>query len=218
MQKNGSQPVFGSPIWRLSEWVGIALYGVLVFQYVTLWQTPGAEDGARIATLTTLVIFEFVLAHSAIFMAAFPRKIALFIFVPFYGLFAWAMNASVPGNTVALLYAGVVLIRMRFIFSDPSESAKMRALGMSVISMALFMVCIITFSANAERLPEWGLTEAYLTAINFRDITGTSGDFIDNPHAAMAMGATYFTLVALAEIWVYGLLRKRKAEESSGKA
>lgn len=210
--KQKTEPRFGglSSLWRLSEWIGILLYAVLIYQYVTVWSDPGPDDGAKIATLSMMILFEFVLAHSGIFMAAFPRKMALYIFVPFYGIFALSFNAIVPGNTIILLYCGVVLVRMRFIFSDPSDSARGRALGMSVISMILFMFCMVGSAATESILPKLGLTDAYLTAIDYRNIVNGSGDFIDSPHAALAAGTVYFTLLALAEIWIYGLLRKRQ--------
>lgn len=198
-----------SGLWRITEWVGILLYGVLIVQFGLVWMNPGPDDGARIATLTMMVIFEFVLGHSGVFMSLFPRRIALFVFVPFYGLFALALNASVPGNAIMILYCGVVLMRMRFIFSAPSEDAKLKAVGMSIISVFLFMICIVSFSAAAPALPKFGLTADYLKSIDFRNIASSSGDFIDAPHAAMAMGITYFTLLAFFEILIYGLLKKR---------
>jgi hypothetical protein len=194
----------------MTEWIGIALYAALVVQYFILWVKPGPDDGARIATLTMMVIFEFVLGHSGVFMSVFPRRVALIVFVPFYGLFALALNASLPGNAIMVLYCGVVLMRMRFIFSDPSEDAKFKSVGMSIISLFLFMVCIIGFSAASDVLPQLGLTSEYLSAIDFRNITSSSGDFVDAPHAAMAMGMTYFTLLAMFEILVYGLLQKHE--------
>lgn len=204
-----------SGIWRISEWLSILLYVVLVAQFLKLWINPGPEDGGRIATLSMMVIFEFVLAHSGVFMAAFPKKIALFVFVPFYGVFALAMNATVPGNAILVLYLGVVLMRMRFIFSNPSDDAKVKAAAMSFIAVFLCMFCMIGFSAAADSLPKIGLTSAYLEKINFRQIAGSTGDFTDSPHAAMAMGVTYFTLLALFEILIYGLLRKHEENSKS---
>lgn len=204
------KPASTSGLWRLSEWLGIALYGALIIQYFLLWTNPGPDDGARIATLTMMVIFEFVLGHSGVFMSVFPRRIALFVFVPFYGLFALALNATLPGNAIMFLYCGVILMRMRFIFSNPTEDAKLKALGVSIISVFLFMICIIGFSAASDVLPKFGLTPAYLQTIDFKNIASSSGDFTDAPHAAMAMGMTYFTLLAGFEILIYGLLRKRK--------
>lgn len=199
-----------SRAWRISEWISIALYAGLVFQYISLWRDPAPGDAETIIALTGLVLFEFVLAHSGVFMSLFPRKIALLIFVPFYGLFAIVMNNSVPGNTILILYCGVVLMRMRFMFSNPSDSAKAKAFGLSFLSVFLVMFCMIGFSAAADSLPKLGLTQAYLNAVDFKGLSGTTGDFTRSPHAAMAMGATYFTLLALLEIWIYGLLKKQK--------
>ena len=211
MKQSKNLPQYG-PAWRISEWLSIGLYAVLIFEYISLWRDPALADAERIATLTMVVVFEFVLAHSGVFMAVFPKRIALFVFVPFYGMFAYALNASVPGNSIAILYLGVVLMRMRFIFSAPSDDVKLRAVGLSFFSVFLVMACLIGFSAGADNIPKLGLDEAYLSAVDFENIRDGSGDFERSPHAAMAMGATYFTLLALLEIWINGLLKPRNRQ------
>ena len=212
MTKNSiaeEKPTGPTGVWRITEWVGIAFYALLVFQYLSLWIAPGQNDGVKIHGLTWLFLFEFVLAHSGIFMAVFPRKTALFIFVPFYGLFALAFNAAVPGNTILFLYCGVILMRMRFIFSDPSSPARGRALTLSILSAVLFFLCTVVIFSAAGILPKLGLTEGYLASIDFANLSDSSGDFVDNPHAAMATGAVYFTLLAMTEIRLFGLLKTR---------
>jgi len=104
------------------------VYVVLVFEMLRLWLSPDAMQIDRLNTLAVMMGFEFIMIHSGVFMSVMPRKISLFFLIPFYSTFAFAMNTMVSGNTILWLYFGVVLLRMRFAFSNPSFTASLNSI------------------------------------------------------------------------------------------
>ncbi len=195
------------PLWRIFEWIGIILYAALVFEFLRLWIAPSPNDIERILTLVMLVLFEFVLVHSGVFMAVMPRKMSLFIFIPFYGIFALAMNAAVPGNTILILYMAVVLVRMRYAFSNPTDEMKTKTLIFSGAAAFLYFILMFIFAFGGDFLPKFGLTHSFLQGNGFFNLANASGEFIEKPHIALSMGAVYFTLLSVLEIKVFGLLK-----------
>ena len=193
---------------KLSNWIGIAIYGWIIVEMFQLWHHPGPDDAARILTLATIMAFEFVLVHSGVFMAVMPKKISLLVFIPFYGVFALAMNAMTPGNTILWLYLGIIAVRMRFAFSNPTEEAKGKNMTMSVAAVMTYFVLIFVFAFGANIIPDLGLTAEYLESSGFQTLrNGATGIFIESPQVPLAMGIVYFTLIALWEIKIFGLLK-----------
>jgi len=195
------------PLWRISEWLNIVFYGLLVFEMLRLWFAPEPNDVGHILTLGMLMAFEFVLVHSGIFMALLPRRLSLILLVPVYSLFALVMNFAVPGNAILLLYLAVIFMRMRFAFSNPGEDEKIRAGIMAGLCAFLYFVLAFTFAFGANFIPEFGLTQEFLQTNGYFTQSDASGIFIDQPNVPMAMGIIYFTLLALLEIKVYKMLR-----------
>jgi len=200
-------------LWRLSEWIGIIIYAALVFEMTRLWIAPNPGDAERIVTLVMLVLFEFIIVHSGVFMAVMPRKWSMLIFLPFYGIFALAFNAAAPGNTILFLYLGVVLMRMRFAFSSPTDDARTKAIIMSGAAAFGYFILMFAFAFGGAFLPKFGLDYSYLQSSGYFDIFDASGEFVDKPHSALAMGMAYFSLLIWLEIKVFGLLKPRINED-----
>jgi len=185
---------------RPFEYLGVLLKLIIVFQFWLLWYAPQPEDATRITNLATLMAFEFIMVHSGIFMALFPKKISLYVFVPFYGLFALAFTAIMDDYTVLAIYLLVIFNRMRFAFSDVPKWMRGRAIITSIMAMIFYFVLIMV-SAGVP-LPKFGLNETYLETVQFSSITDTEGSFIDEPHTAMAFGMFYYLVLALFEIYL----------------
>jgi len=147
--------------------------------------------------------FEFILVHSGVFMAAMPRKISLLVLVPFYGLFALAMNALIPGNAILWLYLSVILTRMRFAFSETSDAAKEANIIFSVVSVMTYFFMMILFAVLNEVIPRFGITESYLKSIDYSSLHDSGGIFIDMPNVPITMGVLYFTILAFYEWRIY---------------
>lgn len=197
----------------VSGWFSIALYGFLVFEMLRLWIAPTEDDALRVLTLAVMIGMEFIMAHSGVFMAVMRRAWAMAILVPIYGLFAWGFSSYIPGNEMMWIYFGVVAMRMRFAFSNPTEDQIGRNIGLSAVVVMTYFVLIFLFAFNADNVPQFGLTPEYLTASGFHELHDSGGIFIDQPHVALAMGVVYFTLIAIWEALIYGLVklpRRRK--------
>ncbi|WP_371395648.1 hypothetical protein [Fretibacter rubidus] len=200
----------------LSGWISITLYGFLVFELLRLWTHPTDADALRVLTLAVMMAMEFIMAHSGVFMAAMSRSKAMIILIPFYGLFAWGFSSYVPGNDMMWLYFGVVAMRMRFAFSNPTEDQVGRNIGLSAVVVMTYFVLIFIFAFNADNIPLFGLTPEYLTASGYHDLHDSGGIFIDQPNVALAMGVVYFTLIAIWEFLIYGMLKWPGRKDKSG--
>jgi len=108
------------------EYAGIFMSLLIAYQFLMVWLSPDASDSSKISSMAGLMAFEFVMVHSGVFMAVMPKKISLFILIPFYGLFALAFTASIGNTDILIIYLIVVFNRMRFAFSDVSSHIKNR--------------------------------------------------------------------------------------------
>ena len=161
------------------------------------------DDAGTIGTMAILMIFEFLLVHSGVFMALMPRKISLFVFVPFYGIFAIGLNFYVYDNLILLAYLLVVINRMRFAFTDVSDQIRIRVIRNSVSAAKCYILLLLPICFFANFIFELGLTEDYLTRSGYFDLqVGKGGMFIDMPHIPMFFGFLYYTIMALVKYYI----------------
>ena len=180
--------------------VEIATTLFLAFKYLSIWISPSATSPDAIAGYGTLIAFEFIMVHSGVMMAVAPRKIALLMLVPFYGVFALAFNAFMPNNEILWLYLFVVLGRMRFAFSDVNKNERIRMIVRSVGTVLLYFFLLMFVAFLSERVPLLGMTKDALEKINYFENQEASGLFVEKPQTAMAMGAIYFTLLSVLTV------------------
>jgi hypothetical protein len=131
-------------------------------------------------------------------MATMPAKISLFVFVPFYGLFALVINHFVIGNRVLWIYLFVVFNRMRFAFFNADEYLQRivisKAIFAAIIWVFLTMFCVFLHSL----IPSLGLNEAFIEKLNHASTFSKMNDseFIEMPKVPMCIGAWYYLLLA----------------------
>lgn len=156
------------------EYSGILLNLIVAFQFLTIWYQPKYSNIDKIASMATLMAFEFILVHSGVFMAVMPKKIALYILVPLYSLFTYALlNVNDLLKTKTILNSGLAAIAY------------------------IFLVVICVFSNGI--FGELGLNEAYLNDSDyFKYITAKSA-FIETPHIAIAFGFFYYCTLSIIE-------------------
>ena len=56
------------------EYFGVALKLTIAYQFWTLWYNPQIEDAPLIYNLLSLMVFEFIMVHSGIFMSASSQE------------------------------------------------------------------------------------------------------------------------------------------------
>ena len=154
---------------------GVLIKLALAIQFFLLWFNPGIDDANKIYTITVLIFFEFVMVHSGVFMSVLPKKLSLYVFFPFYGLFAFSFNAMLEANTI--LYLFVVFNRMRFAFSDVNIAVRAKAISNSVFKAFFYFILMIIVWASANMIPVLGLTNDYFTISGYDNYINKLGDF-----------------------------------------
>ncbi|GAB5473361.1 MAG: hypothetical protein Mars2KO_14600 [Maribacter sp.] len=184
---------------RQFEYAGVLMTVLIAFQFYLIWRDPGLNDAPKIATMSLLMGFEFIMVHSGVFMSAMPKKISLFVLIPFYGLFALAFNLAAQDNLVLIIYLVVVFNRMRFAFANVPKEIKAQNILKSVLAALTYFVLIFPFAFGAEYVPEWGMTPEKMELIGYPGDTSASGLLIEMPHVAIAFGCAYYCILAIIE-------------------
>jgi hypothetical protein len=140
------------------------------------------------------------MVHSGVFMAVMPLKFSLFVFFPFYGLFAWGFNTIVSDNSIVMLYLLTVFNRMRFAFFNIDKQMQAELMLKSFYTLGIYFTTIMVVVISAQIIPKFGLTEAFLEKATYSKIKQGSGLMIDSPNVSMCLGCIYFILLSLLEI------------------
>lgn len=195
-------------------------YGFSLFYVgfiLSVWFYPEYYNAEIIYNLTIILIFEFILVHSGVFMAVIQNKIALVGFALFYGVFALAINTSVLGDApiILYLYSATVINRMIFGLSSRSPQERQENMGYSALMALNFMFCIFAALILSFMVPYGGLTPSYLSSIDYYTAMTSGGEFPENPHVAFAFGVMYFSMPVVMPIIVkYFTYRYRKKQAS----
>ena len=161
---------------RPCEYVEVAQTALIACQYLYLWLFAGPDDAYKVYSLAILMAFEFVMVHSGLFMAAMPLKASIRLFIPLYGLFAFAFGHSMREGdyTIIILYLATVLNRMRFAFFNVSKSVKQRVVRQSMIALVVYFV----------------LTVSVVCAVR------AGGLFVEKPYVPICLGFLYYSVLS----------------------
>ncbi len=181
------------------EYAEILMNLLIAYQFYSLWSSPSNADVSHIYSLVNLISLEVIMVQSGLLFAMIPKRITLFLVVPFYALFVYFFNKILPNNTILITYFIFILNRIRFAFSDPSIAIKKRSALRSAIALSSYFALIFIIAFNAELIPELGLTEEYLNEFGHVTLKKTGGLFFDFPHTALCMGFIYYCILAVLE-------------------
>jgi len=181
-------------------YTGVAMNLLLAFQYFKFWCWPQYGDIDTITTLTLFITFEFILVHSGVFMALAPRKMSLFLFFPFYGVFAYGFFKAGNNPFIIVSYLLIMLNRMRFAFSDVSEAIRSRAILTSILAAGIYFVLIFVVLFSQSILPDLGLNEPFLKQSGYFEQNSSGGLFNEDPKTALCLGCIYYLILALIEV------------------
>ncbi|WP_335966758.1 hypothetical protein [Galbibacter sp. PAP.153] len=188
---------------RQFEYAGILMNTFIVYQFLQLWFFPQLNQAEKIYSMSSLMAFEFVLVHSGVFMALMPKKWSLIVFVPFYGLFAYAFNKSMPNNVILITYMFVILNRMRFAFFNVDKKLKDRTILFSIIALIAYFVLLFIVAFSSKILPPFGLTNEFLNTSGYNELKNSSGGsgglFLDAPQTGLLMGVLYYSVLTIIE-------------------
>ena len=121
-------------------------------------------------------------------MAAMPLKASIRLFIPLYGLFAFAVGYSMREGdyTIIILYLATVLNRMRFAFFNVSKSVKQRVVRQSMIALAVYFVLTVSVVCSESVIPSFSLGAAF----------SESGLFVEKPYVPICLGFLYYSVLS----------------------
>lgn len=190
------QPIVNT-LPHMLDYTDVMLNLFMAGWFLRLWIAPHVEDANDIYSLSVLLAFEMLMMHSGTFMAFFPPKWSIFIFIPAYGLFAWAYSYALEDNFILWIYLIVVLNRMRFAFFNKDIGLRMRTMKSSFISTFIYLIVLVLTLAVSDYLPAFGLTEAFLEEAQPKD-----SFFLDGPVFVMAFGTFFYVCLAIFNFWI----------------
>ena len=194
---------------RFFEFNEAIMLAFIAYKYLQLWVNPAPADALTIFQYAGLMGFEFIMVHSGVFMVAMPARISLLVFVPLYGLFAWAFNEIIGGNLATNIYLIVVFNRMRFAFFNTSPRLMNIAFGKSALAAIVYFFLIFAVSLGQNLIPNFGLSEAGLERIGYENVKSHGGLLLDVPKTSMCLGFSYYSIMCLYSILLQTNYSKR---------
>jgi hypothetical protein len=195
--------------WRaLWGWVAGVLSALpdfgLAFAFLMTWTSPGWLGGRPIRYLMLVMMVEFVIVHSAGFMAGFmasdlPRATkSLWIlglsgfYTIFVGAFAVAFRTWWPITGFWLLTVN----RLSGVLLSQAPAGRGKQLAAASWGVGALLYVVLVFATVFLPVPRLGISPAVAQAA---DLLGT-GLWVDEPHRVLAFGFLYFTAMALWEL------------------
>ncbi|AYN05716.1 hypothetical protein [Flavobacterium sp. 140616W15] len=172
-------------------------YAYYASVFLMVWLYPEQYNVSLINDLAVLIVFEFIMVHSGVFMAVLPKRYSILVFFPMFGLFAYSFNNSVIDTNIFYIYLLTVLNRMRFAFSNVSIEVRAIEIAKSVFRAILYCTLLCATALGNEFIPKLGLTSEFLQKYHYFDTIKSSGLIMEKPYIAMCMGFLYYSLPVL---------------------
>ncbi|MET3019621.1 hypothetical protein [Flavobacterium hydatis] len=188
------------------SFIEYGFYAYYATVFLMVWLHPEQYNTSLINDLAILIVFEFIMVHSGVFMAVMPKRYSIFVFFPMYGLFAYSFNNSVIDTNIFYIYLLVVLNRMRFAFSNVSDEVRLKEIGKSVFRAMLYFVLLFAVVLGNAFVPKLGLTPDFLDKVHYFDKIKSSGLIMEKPYIAMCMGFLYYSLPVL--FFLYRIIKR----------
>lgn len=179
------------------SFIEYGFYAYYATVFLMVWLYPEQYNVSLINDLAVLIVFEFIMVHSGVFMAVLPKRYSILVFFPMFGLFAYSFNNSVIDTNIFYIYLLTVLNRMRFAFSNVSIEVRAIEIAKSVFRAILYCVLLCVTALGNEFIPKLGLTSEFLQKFHYFDTIKSSGLIMEKPYIAMCMGFLYYSLPVL---------------------
>src|SRR6476661_710044 len=150
---------------RIFQFSPIISYGLIASQYLRLWIKPGSTDNDRIADYSILILVEFIMMHSAVFMAAFSKSVVAWIALAvFYGLFILVFNRMLLHTSILWMYLFTLLVRLPvpIPYITTTSDWKIQLLesfGKAMLYILLLMLCFL----GEKWIPKLGINKSFLS-------------------------------------------------------
>lgn len=179
------------------SFIEYGFYAYYASVFLMVWLYPEQYNVSLINDLAVLIVFEFIMVHSGVFMAVLPKRYSILVFFPMFGLFAYSFNNSVIDTNIFYIYLLTVLNRMRFAFSNVSIEVRAIEIAKSVFRAILYCTLLCANALGNEFIPKLGLTSEFLQKYHYFDTIKSSGLIMEKPYIAMCMGFLYYSLPVL---------------------
>jgi hypothetical protein len=173
------------------------------------WVAPAHAREGMLRYLLLLMLFEFVVVHSASFMGvvAFSglpgskKALAILGLGAFYSILPIALALSFGTLWPMWAFWGLTLNRLASAVFGPAPDGKALVLVRYRWALSAGSYLMFVFLTTLLPVPRFGITPATVSAAHLPG----SGLWVSEPHRVIAMGTGYFLLQALYEL--YGLVR-----------
>jgi len=195
---------------KLKHWSGILASVIpqlyLVWVLIDVWRFPMQwDDGLWVSFGVKLIVLEFFLLHSGVFMGVFAlaadttgKRLKYFFFLlMFYSIFIVSFFIFTGSLTVTWIFGSVMLGRVYSLIVAVQEAAPNlihRSFGGGMLYVFLTPASIFL------PIPELGINNA-VTHIAFPEGDGV---WTRQPERGLAMAIAYFTIMALLELFYFG--------------
>lgn len=172
-----------------------------------LWLFPSPSNAADIFALCILLEFELVMLHGGTLMSAAgsESKFLLLVLVGGYALFAWVFSMLAGNSFILWLYLGTAACRMGSAMFASGRVALVRAAKASFCKVWIYLgILFLLWGMLKFSVPHLGLSREFLVLSDYDAVQQSSGllGLPDMPHVALCIGATYFTAMALFDLWL----------------
>lgn len=183
------------------EYASVLQTVTLAFAYGYLWCFATDQDAYRVYSFVVLMLFEFIMVHSGIFMVFLPPKYSIWLFFMIYGLFAWGLNASlrIGDNTILIIYLTTILTRMRFAFFNVNKQIKHRIILMSIFAASIYFILLMGSVFVNKILPPFALDETFSKSEAYLQVKTAEGLLIDKPYILIFMGFLYYSTISIVD-------------------
>jgi hypothetical protein len=180
--------------------------------FLISWLRPETFGTTFIKQLMLVMLLEFIVIHSAGFMAGFAlsaeaasrRALIILGFALFYSLFTGAFSLAFKTAWPFVSFWILTANRLLSVLVSPVrdlKQAQVVMIGWALTVLAYLGGCFLTVFVPMPRL---GITPAVVAR---QELTG-GGLWVDQPHTVIAFGFFYFLAVGLGEMLVVGKLAR----------
>ena len=181
--------------------IGLLFNIFLIYKFLTLWTNPQVEDIDMIFNLIVLLMFEFFLIPTGMFIILARRSFLNWLFGSiFFGTFALAFNSLVKGNFILIIFVAMVLNRILFLIFNRAQTDRNKEMNKMLLIFLMYFGLVVLVAITAYFIPRFGLTETFLVSTNYMHDIDWEFEMLNMPHISMCFGILYYLALTIVEI------------------
>jgi hypothetical protein len=190
--------------------------------YLGAWIKPAALAPGFFATLTLIMLLEFIIIHSAAFMGSIllgtaerrAKLTAMLGLGGFYTLFVGGFSIAFHTAWPLVSFWALMANRLSGVLLKQAPEGEERLFVQRSWAVSTLFYLLGAFVSVVPPLPHLGLTPDVVPALH---VPG-SGLWISQPHRLAAFGFLYFTAVGISELYGHAWLKMQTAAATQAPA